>query len=207
MKMISYCLLVFLAVMALSGCTGMADAMSKMGGQGVVTEKVSTFDGAKVVEVTPQFLYNPKRLMGNSYKLGARWNSLSPGYLALIMEYSSSSSMDSAHVNLTGLEVNISGSIYSFKTAELTDHSNSGWNSVSRTIYTTSTNSVAVPIGLLEEMLAAEDVRIRIHSGDGYEDSVFSEERIPGGQPTALLSLREFMARVQAIKAGAPISG
>ncbi|MCO1336713.1 hypothetical protein MO867_20510 [Microbulbifer sp. OS29] len=207
MKKTGLCLLVFLAVAALNGCTGMADAMSQMGGMGVVTEKVSTFDGAKVVEVTPQFLYNPKRLGGNSYRLGARWNSLSPEYVALIMEYSSSTSMNSAYVSLTELNVNISGSIYSYKATDLTDHSSSGWNSISKTIYTTSMNSVVVPFELLEEMLTAEDVRLRVHSGDGYEDSVFSQERIPGGQATALLSLREFMSRVQAIREGAAISG
>ncbi len=63
-------------------------------------------------------------------------------------------------------------------------------------IYTDSKNSVTISLRVLKEMLNAKDTRLRINTGDGYVDAQFSIERIPGGQGTAILSMREFAAKV-----------
>jgi hypothetical protein len=186
---------------ALSGCAGMADATSKMAGLGIVTQEKSTFDGATIVEVSPNWLYDPNGSLGNSVKLGARWSSNAPEYVTLVLSYSSNTSgYGAAYIGLSGIDINIDGDIKSFSSNKPTNLDSSGYNSVSRTIYTESKNTVVIPYSTLERMVAAKDCRLRIHTSKGYEDARFSIERIPGGQGTAILSIREFMEKVRAVK-------
>lgn len=186
---------------ALSGCAGMADATSKIAGLGVVTQEKSTFDGATIVEVSPNWLYDPEGSWGNSVKLGARWSSNAPEFAALVLSYSSNiSGSSAAYVGLSGIDINIDGDIKSFSSGKPTNLDSSGYNSVSRTIYTESKNTVVIPYSILERMMAAKDCRLRIHTSKGYEDARFSIERIPGGQGTAILSIREFIGKVNAEK-------
>lgn len=188
---------------ALSGCAGMADATSKIAGLGVVTQEKSTFDGATIVEVSPNWLYDPEASRGNSVKLGARWSSNAPEFTALVLSYSSNTSGSSAaYIGLSGIDINIDGDIKSFSSGKPTDLDSSGYNSVSRTIYTESKNTVVIPYSILERMMSAKDCRLRIHTSKGYEDARFSIERIPGGQGTAILSIREFIGKVNAGKKG-----
>jgi len=185
--------------LSLSGCAGMADATAKMAGLGVVTEEVSTFDGAKIVEVSPNWLYDPDGSWGNSVKLGARWSSATPDYVVLVLSYSSNvSGYGKSYISLSGIDINIDGDISSFSSNKPTDLDSSGYNSVSKTIYTESSNAVVVPYSVLQDMVTAHDCRLRIHTSEGYEDSRFSIERIPGGQGTAILSFREFINKVNA---------
>lgn len=189
------------ALAAISGCAGMADATSKMAGLGTVTQDTSTFDGATVVEVSPNWLYDPNGSWGNSVKLGARWSSNASQYAALILSYGSNvNGSKAAYIGLSGIDVNIDGDIKSFSTGKPTDLDSSAYNSVSQTIYTESTNTVVVPYSLLERMVAAKDCRLRIHTSKGYEDAQFSMERIPGGSGTAILSFRKFIEKVGASK-------
>jgi hypothetical protein len=190
---------------ALSGCAGMADATSKMAGLGVVTQEKSTFDGATIVEVSPNWLYDPAGSWGNSVKLGARWSSNAPEFVALVLSYSSTTSgYGATYIGLSGIDINIDGDIKSFSSGKPTNLDSSGYNSVSRTIYTESKNTVVIPYSTLERMVTAQDCRLRIHTSKGYEDARFSIERIPGGQGTAILSIREFLEKVRALKTERP---
>ena len=190
----------FIILILLSGCTGMADSMSKFSGLGVISEEKSTFDGATIVAVSPTWLYDPNGSWGNQVKLGARWSSSSPDYVALILAYSSDTSgYGATYMSLSGIDVNIDGNIQSFKSGKPTSLDSSGYNTISKTIYTESKNSVVIPYSVLEEMVSAKDCRVRIHTSKGYEDAQFSIERIPGGQGTAILSIREFMQRISAL--------
>ena len=182
------------------GCAGMADSMNKMAGIGVVTVENSTFDDAKIIKVTPTWLYEDTGSMDNiRTKLGARWTDKTPDYVALDLAYDSNTSgYSEIYLGFTGVDINIGGKITSFKTNNLTILKSSGYNTVSNTIYTKSENSVIIPMSLLEEMVSADDCRIRIYTSQGYEDAVFSIERSSGGQGTAILSIREFIATVKA---------
>ncbi|GLS27719.1 hypothetical protein [Marinibactrum halimedae] len=181
----------------LISCAGMADSMSKLSGLGVVSKEKSTFDGATLIKVSPTFLYDPESTWGNQVKLGARWSSKAPEYVALVLSYSSDvASAKSAYLSLTGIDINTDGNIESFKSGKSTNLDSGGYNTVSKTIYTESTNSVVVPYSLLQQMVSAEDCRVRIHTSKGYEEAIFSKERIPGGQGTAILSIREFIAEI-----------
>jgi hypothetical protein len=193
-------LLLALLVLIVSGCSSMADGMSKMAGLGVVSESKSTFDDSRVVSVSPAHLY-VKGSWGNTVRLGARWSDSEPDLVALIMEQSSSTSTAGrAYIGLQGLDINIDGEILSYDANSSTKLSNSGYNTVSKTIYTSSRNAVVVPYAVFVKMLEAKDCRIRIKTSDGYEDSLFSTERIPGGQGTAILAMRDFRAKVEAAK-------
>jgi hypothetical protein len=193
-------LLVLTIALAISGCASMADVTSKVAGLGVVKQEISTFDNATIVTVSPTWLY-AKGSWGNSVKLGASWSSAVPGSAALILAYDSNiSGGGSAYMGLTGIDINVDGDISSHAAKTATDLDSSGYNTVTKTIYTSSRNTVVISYALLERMVAAKDCRIRIHTGKGYEDAQFSLERIPGGQGTAILAIKEMMAKVAAAK-------
>jgi hypothetical protein len=185
------------ALVAISGCA----AMDKMAGLGVVSQHTSTFDNATVIEVSPNSLYDPGSTWGTPLQLGARWSSAVPDSVALVMAYNSNVSSGSpAYLNLNHLDINIDGEILSYSAGQSTDLSSSGYNTVSRTIYTSSKNAVVIPYSVLQRMVAANDCRLRIHTSKGYQDVQFSSERIPGGKATAIVTIKEFMVKVVAIR-------
>jgi len=190
-----------LLISQLSGCAGMADSVSKMSGLGVVNEETSTFDKATVIDVSPTWLYDPEGSFGNQVKLGARWSSKAPDYVALVMSYNADTSgYGATYMSISGIDINVDGEITSYSTRHSTKLDSGGYNTVTRTIYTESRNTVVIPYAMLEEMVFANDCRLRIHTSEGYEDARFSIERIPGGQGTAILSIQEFMARIEPIR-------
>lgn len=195
--MIRKILFVAAAVIAISGCT----AMDKLAGLGVVTQHTSTFDNATVIEVSPNSLYDSGSAWGTPLQLGARWSSAAPNSVALILAYNSNvSSGAPAYLGLTGLDINIDGAISSYSAGQSTDLTSSAYNTVSHTIYTSSKNAVAIPYSVLQRMVAAKDCRLRIHTSKGYQDVNFSTEHIPGGKATAIVSIKEFMAKVAAVR-------
>ena len=171
--------------------------MSALAGIGVVTEEVSEFDGARQVRLSPSFLYKKGSMMGVSTKLGAFWSSSAPDSVALMLSYSSNISSGSSYVGFNSIDINIDGVKATYTTEGSGKLSSSGYNSVSRTIYTKSENSITLPLSILEKMLGAKDCRLRINTSDGYEIAHFSIERIPGGQGTAILGLKEFVGKVK----------
>lgn len=190
-------LLVVAAVLAISGCA----TMDKMAGMGVVTQKTSTFDNATVIEVSPNSLYDKGSAWGTPLQLGARWSSAAPNSVALILAFNSNvSSAGPAYLGLSDLEVNIDGVISSYSAGQPTDLSSSGYNTVSHTIYTSSKNAVVIPYSVLQRMVAAKDCRLRIHTSKGYQDINFSTEHIPGGKATAIVTIKEFMVKVAAVR-------
>ncbi|MBW2194282.1 MAG: hypothetical protein JRF37_01570 [Deltaproteobacteria bacterium] len=184
-----------------TGCTSMADVTSRVAGVGTISEEKWVFDNTTVVTMSPAFLYAEGEWLGVDVKLGARWSSNSSDHVALIMSYRSSKSGSGSdmYTNFSGLDVNIDGTIMSYKTGGFTSHADSGYNTVPKTSYNENKNSVILPLNVLKDMLAAEDCRLRIHTCEGYVDAQFSIERIPGGggQGTAILSMREFVAKVE----------
>ena len=195
--MIRKVLFVAAAVLAISGCT----AMDKLAGLGVVTQHPSTFDNATVIEVSPNSLYDPGSAWGTPLQLGARWSSAAPNSVALILAYNSNVSGGMpAYLGLTGLDINIDGSISSYAAAQPTDLSSSSYNTVSHTIYTSSKNAVVIPYSVLQRMVTAKNCRLRLHTSKGYQDADFSTEHIPGGKATAKVSIKEFMGKVAAAR-------
>lgn len=191
---------VLIVLSLLGGCAGMADATSRFAGLGVISEEVQSFDGATVVQMSPMFLYREGESMfgGVHTKLGARWNSKTPTFVGLVLSYSGDvSGYRPGYIGFDGLDINIDGVISNHKASGQTAHDHSGYNSVSRTIYTKSENVVIVQLATLEKMLQAKDCRLRVHTSKGFEDVHFSVERMPGGQGTAIIPMRDFISRVK----------
>lgn len=187
------------SVIALSACT----AMDKMAGMGVVSQHQSTFDHATVIEVSPNSLYDPGSAWGTHLQLGARWTSAAPDYVALTLAYNSSAtSANPAYLGFSGVDISVDGEASSFSTGQATDLSSGDYNRVSHTVYTASRNDVVIPYSLLERMVAAKDCRLRISTSKGYQDALFSADHIPGGKATAITSIRDFMAKVDAARGG-----
>jgi hypothetical protein len=183
------CALLLLAVCGLSGCA----AMNKAAGMGVVSETKSDFDGTVTISATPSFLAT--KSWGPGVKLGALWVSDHPDTVALWLKNDSDVNAG-AYLNITGLDINIDGEISSWPVGS-THYDNSGYNTVSKTIYTSSENQAVVPYSLLQRMVSAKDCRIRIHTTKGYEEAFFSTPSV-AGSPTAVVSIREMMAKVAA---------
>ena len=191
-------------VLFITGCTSMADSFTKLAGVGVVSKEVSDFDGSKIVRVSPAHLYNPNAgMLGMYTKLGGYWNSNTPELVALILENNSQAGYGQSYLSYQGLDINIDGKQYSYEVDGTTKFDNSGYNTVTQTIYTSSKNAVTIPYEVLKSMMTAKDCRIRINTGNGSETAMFSTERIPGGQSTAILHFREF---IQAVEGDSPQS-
>lgn len=187
----------------LSSCATLDDAMGAASGMGVVSEEHSTFDGATILTVSAMPLW-AKGSWGNAIRLGAHWTSAVPDMVALDMSYASNiNSSASAFTQISGIDINTDGEITTWRANTPTQLANSSYNTISHTIYTASSNSVVIPYSLLQRMVAAADCRLRIHTGDGYEDAQFNLERIPGGQATAIVAIKKFMVKVDAARAAA----
>ncbi len=127
--------LVGLLAFTIAGCASMADVGSKFAGIGTISKEQSTFDNATIITMSPALLYAEGEWLGVPVRLGARWSSNSPSHVSLIMSYSSNTygSSSGLYTNFSGMDLNIDGKISSYKSSGLTKHSDSGYNSVSRT--------------------------------------------------------------------------
>lgn len=193
-------LFVLIALAALAGCASVADSMNRAAGIGVVSSEVSTFDGATIVEASPSWLYSSgSTSLPNRTKLGARWSSMAPDIVTLVLVYDSSTgSYDDIFLGIDSLDVNLAGQIKHFEAGYITALDTGVYNSVSRSTSTSSENTVVIPLALLRDMVGAEDCRIRINTSSGYEDAVFNIDRATAGQATARVSLREMLATISA---------
>ena len=195
MRIASAMLLV--GVMSVAGCA--TDGMNEAMGIGAVSSAKSTFDNATVVNMTPAMLWSGSGSF-NNVQLGARWSSGTPDKTALLLSYESFGGLTGAtFANIQGLDINIGGKIQSFNVTGITDH-NVG--SVSTGIAdTSSTNAVIVPLALLQTMTTTPDVRLRVRTDKGYEDSLFSVEKGVGGGDTAIIPMRKFLVSIETAKA------
>ncbi|MFK2904275.1 hypothetical protein ISP17_09885 [Dyella ginsengisoli] len=185
------------ALLALCGCT----AVDQLAGMGVVSQSVSTSDHATIIEVSPNALYDPGNERGTPLQLGARWTSDSPQSVALVLSYQSTVSSDAPTVqSFEALQISIDGQASSFPASKPSDISSSFHNPVSHTIYTSSRGEVLIPYALLQQMVAAKDCWLRA-TGGGYQDARFSTEHLPSGKATAIVSIRAFIAKVDAASA------
>jgi hypothetical protein len=190
-------LAILLATIALHGCAGIDDVMSKASNLGVVSTEKSNFDNATRVTVTPTYLWGEDAHLLNDFKLGARWSSSTPKTVQLIISYDSSASSSRSYVSFKGMEIKVDGKVHTFVTTGTTQLDNSGYNDISKTVYTQSRNTVTIPYPLFEEMMKAKECRLRIHSSRGFEDSLFTLPRNSMGSRLAFSAMEEFQATVK----------
>jgi len=188
--------LTFGLITLLSGCASVVDSMDVVTSIGQISVEKEVLNDSTTVRMTPAWLADGTEEYGlNAYKLGARWNSESPGTIILEPSYDSQVGGGS-YTSFDGITIKVNGDSQRFDKLGRTQLSSSDYNTISNTIYTESTGYVPVPIQLVERMVEGEDVRLRVHSLDGYEDSIFSMDRALGGQGLARKYLRDFLNAV-----------
>jgi hypothetical protein len=184
-------------VLIISGCAGMADSMDQSVGLGVITEDISTFDNSKTISVSPTWFAKDKDSWGAAFvKLGAAWTDKYPESVTLLLKHESSITSGTSYLNINNFSVNLNGEITTFNTSSTTSHESSNYNSVSKDIYTESSNAVVIPLNYLRQMVNSDNCRLRIDTSAGLVEGIFSMERTAGGARTALASIKEFLTKV-----------
>ena len=185
-----YLTLIF-SLILLSGCAAQMDAFA---GLGVLEEEVSTFDGKRIVSVSPTWVAGDGPLYAASTKVGAIWKESSSDEVLIILKYDGATGYSSdVYKSYESLSVNIDGNIKTFKTAGITEHTSSNYNTVSRSIYTESTAIVPMPLEYLKAMVEGEKVTLRFNSTHRYEDGIFSRETGTMDQQMAKARIVEFL--------------
>lgn len=181
------------ALLALCGCT----AMNELGATGAVSQHASTVKHATIIETAPSALYDPGAARGTPMRLGAHWTSDAPQSVTLVLSYQSTVSSDAPTVpRFDAMQISIDGQMSSFPASEPSDLSSGFDNSMSHTTYASSRGEVSIPYAVLQRMVAAKDCWLRA----GDQDAGFSTEHLPDGKPTAIVSIREFMTKVDAAR-------
>lgn len=183
----------------LASCASINDVSSYYSSMGVIKEEKNLFDGSKVIELTPSWLFNPLANTAGKVKLGGFWTDRSPNEIGLVMVYDSSTMFgQTLYLGMTGMDINIEGKVYKFQVGASTAFDSSVQNTA---VYAQSKNIVTIPYELLKKMLISSKTLIRIYTSKGFEDSDFSIEYFPDGkQGTAILSFREFFKKLEEIK-------
>lgn len=166
--------------------------MDELAGIGNITQSVSDFDNAKIIELSNSRNYNSKTF-GPSTMFAAKWTSNNPESIILYMVYNGSVSSGDAYETFTGMKVNIDGEFRSFETARSTALSSGSYNTVTKTIYTKSSAPVIIPISYLKKMIAGESVKIRVLMIDTYEDIIFDVSSDSYGNTYSKVKLKELL--------------
>lgn len=184
----------FVVVSALVGCGSLHHAMT---GQGQLLIQDSKFDGAKIIEITPSAI---KPLDSGMYSMntlvGATWSSEKPELIQLNVEYSSAVGSN-AYTSFRSIEFNLDGDTQKFNFGASTDFESSGYNSVTNTIYTESSNSVVIPYSYFEQILASKKPMIRVTTSDGVESGDLSVESDQYGVQFALAAFRTLQIEIE----------
>ena len=178
-------------VLAMTGCT----ALDQLSGRGVVTQHTSDFDNATIIEASPNNISDTDGMWTDSTALGASWSSAAPNNVTLTMALTGSGST----VPFTGILaffVNVDGKVQQYSVGQPlgTTPDASG----PHRLY--ASNEIVIPYSVLQQMVAASDCRIRIQTSGGYRNFDFTRDHMAGGKPAAIRSIRDMMARVDAVR-------
>lgn len=184
-------LFVIAVALTMAGCT----ALDQLSGRGVVTQHTSDFDNATIIEASPNNISDTDGMWTDSTALGASWSSAAPDSVTLTMALTGSG----GNVPFTGIlafYVNIDGKILQYSAGQPAS-ATSGATGPNR-LY--ASNEIVIPYSVLQQMVAANDCRIRIQTSGGYRNFDFTRDHMAGGKPAAIRSIKDMMARVDAIR-------
>jgi hypothetical protein len=183
--------LVIAVAMAMAGCT----ALDQLSGRGVVTQHTSDFDNATVIEASPNNISDTDGMWTDSTALGASWSSASPDSATLTMALTTGGGT----VPFTGIlafYINIDGKILQYAPGQPAN----GTPGAAGPNRLYGSNEVVIPYTVLQQMVAANDCRIRVQTSGGYRNFDFTRDHMAGGKPAAIRSIRDMMARVDAVR-------
>jgi hypothetical protein len=124
--------------------------------------KTDEFDGATRVWIDPHGLNCGMNMI--CPLLGARWTSKAPGAAVLAVE------VVNTYSAITGVRLNIDGSFLDLQPIDEPTRfkNNGGAPGVAPVRY--STKDYLIPLELVEAILAAKDVKVRVSTADGFVD-------------------------------------
>ena len=185
--------LLSLGLIALPSCSTIA-------GQGIISEKTSAYDQAKVLTMSPAGVKVLRSGTTGIYpQLGAVWSSTAPSSIGLILQHNGATGLAGAnsqlYVNIKGLDVNIDGKKHSYNTTGGTSLDSSRYYNKVSGFSTSSSNSVIVPKSVVQKMVNAQSCILRVRTNKGSAELDFSNEGVAGVK-FARPFLREFLAKV-----------
>ncbi len=184
-------LIIFIALLG----TGCMSTMDKMAGIGQIEVGRSSFDKGRVVTLSKSNNYTGNDWQFASTRFGAKWQESSPESVIIFLINESRTDNSNFYTSYEGISVNIDGDIREFEASGSTIFDSSDYNTVTNTIYTSSTGVVIVPLDYLKRMVLADDVRIRVNMSDSYEDIIFSIDK-KGTASYSRLKFKEFLAAI-----------
>jgi hypothetical protein len=187
-----------LAALSLTGCASMTDMMDSAAGMGKLSVDSNSFDNSTVISLTPDTLYNPDGGFSSiDTRIGAAWSSDTPSVVSIVLNDKSNSG-GGGYTSFSRISIKIGDEIKEYDTGR-TNLSNDGYNRVLRTIFTSSTASVTLPIEDFKAILSAKSCQLKISRAEGYEVASCSKDRIPGGKKTAILGFRKMLFEIEKI--------
>lgn len=173
--------MILVLLVTLSGCMTTLNEFAKLpGAPGYITEHVSQFDGGR------ELVMEPGWTEGESVRLGLFWRSTMPEDEVRI-----SAQLSGAH-NLGTLSLNIDGDIQHFEPIDALTHIRTEpgdryWGPTNW-----SKREYRINRQLVERMLAARRVAVRVDTLHGYAEGIFSTDLPTAARP----AFRTFHAQV-----------
>lgn len=163
-------LLILLPLLILAGCQSTSNLIS---GHCQVRESNDTFTNKAQVNFTSCNVAGSENVWDiPPHRFNFTWYEAYPERVRFGIAYSSSVS-GRGYTNFESIRINIDGNRVLSKEFSDTIFDSSSYNEVTNDISTTSRASISIDIELLERMLNADDVRMRVNTSDGYSDYVF----------------------------------
>lgn len=180
------------AALSIAGCQSTGNMLS---GLCQIEESIDTFENKAQVDFTKCWVPTGTSVWDTpSYKFTFTWYEADPSRMRLGFVYDSSVD-GAAYTRFESVSINVNGTKYDFDNFSDTLLSDSGYNNITNTIYTTSRAGVFIPMSLFEEMITAEDVRIRLSSSRGYEDYLFHISKL-GLKEYTKLHMPKYLATI-----------
>nr|WP_136252852.1 hypothetical protein [Ningiella ruwaisensis] len=162
--------ILLIAAIAISGCQSTGNMFTNMC---QIKEEIDTFTNQVRVDFTKCWVAAGESVWDMPiHKFGFTWYEAHPERIRVNLTYDST--VDAGgYTNFESLLINIDGNIKERVEFGRTILGDSGYNSVSNTIYTDSSAGAFIDIETFEQMLRSDDVRLRVNTSDGYSDYVF----------------------------------
>ena len=152
----------------------------------------STFDGSTEVTVQPGFIYSDKGMMSyGHFMLGLHWSSSEPDLVFIKAE------KPGEIINLVseeGLMFNIDGEIVKLSSPSVT--TSFDVSEYYGSVFTESSKGYIAKLSLINRLLSATDVKVKLVTGEGYMEGDFMADK----PSSALRGFKEFIAKVESIK-------
>lgn len=183
-----------LAILIIITITGCGSTLEKIAGSGIVSNNIDQFTNERVITMSVTPNYNTDNEIAHTF-FDAKWVSSRPDSVLIGLVNKSSTSDPDTYVSYQSVAINIDGDITEFKAAQTT-HDSGTYNTVSKSIFTSSRSHIRMPLAYLTEVVYSPSTKIRITTRKYYEDIDMSYEKNSLGVRNARPILRTFLNEI-----------